>query len=176
MIPEKRLGQHFLSDPGILGKIVDALDPAPEDVVIEIGPGKGSLTAILAPRVRSVIAIEKDRRLADGLGTGGSGLGELRVVSGDALRLDWHALLPSPKPLAPSPSFKIVGNIPYSITSPLIEKALTPPLPDSIAPTACAGSRGSWRRSTGKVRAISRAAFRSFLANRRPRIEEDFET
>jgi len=132
VIPEKRLGQHFLSDPGILGKIVDALDPTPEDVVIEIGPGKGSLTAILAPRVRSVIAIEKDRRLAEGLGTGGSGLGELRVVSGDALRLDWHALLPSPKPLAPSPSFKIVGNIPYSITSPLIEKALTPPLPERI--------------------------------------------
>src|SRR2546430_14138468 len=132
VIPEKRLGQHFLSDPGILGKIVDALDPTPEDVVIEIGPGKGSLTAILAPRVRSVIAIEKDRRLADGLGTGGSGLGELRVVSGDALRLDWHALLPRPKPLGPSPSFKIVGNIPYSITSPLIEKALTPPLPERI--------------------------------------------
>src|SRR5207245_7841997 len=89
VIPEKRLGQHFLSDPGILGKIVDALDPTPEDVVIEIGPGKGSLTAFLAPRVRSVIAIEKDRRLAEGLGTGGSGPGELRVVSGHACGLDW---------------------------------------------------------------------------------------
>src|SRR5439155_26658634 len=79
-----------------------------------------------------VIALTTERRRAERLATGGSGLGELRVVSSDALRLGWHALIPSPKPLAPSPSFKIVGNIPYSITSPLIEKALTPPLPERI--------------------------------------------
>ena len=132
MIPDKRLAQHFLTDRNILQRIVDALDPAPDDVVVEIGAGKGSLTEQLLARGLRVIAIEKDRRLAVGLGARGSGLGELRIVAGDALRLDWHALLPSPNPRAPSPSLKIVGNIPYNITSPLIDKALTPPLPARI--------------------------------------------
>ena len=67
MIPDKRLGQHFLTDRNILQRIVDALDPAPGDVVLEIGAGTGTLTAVLAPRVRHVIAIEMDRRLAAGM-------------------------------------------------------------------------------------------------------------
>ena len=78
-----------------------------------------------------MVAIEKDRRLAEGVGRRGLGLGTLQAVTGDALRLDWHALLPRPHATSPSP-FKIVGNIPYYITSPLIDKALTPPLPDRI--------------------------------------------
>jgi len=127
-----RLGQHFLHDRNILGRIVDALEPTPSDMVLEIGPGRGTLTEVLLARGLRVIAIEKDRRLAEGLGPGASGLGGLCVVEGDALHLDWHALLPSPHALAPRPVLKIVGNIPYSITSPLIEKALTPPLPERI--------------------------------------------
>ena len=63
----RRLGQHFLSDPGILGRIVDALDPAPGETVLEIGPGKGSLTEVLLARGLKVIAIEKDRALAEQL-------------------------------------------------------------------------------------------------------------
>ncbi len=138
MIPpsRKRLGQHFLSDPNILRRIVDALDPMPTDVVLEIGPGKGSLTEHLLPRVRRVIAIEKDRRLAAALGALGAGRGDnLVVVAGDALRLDWHHLVAESQgpPLhARRLSFKVIGNIPYNITSPLIEKALTPPLPERI--------------------------------------------
>jgi 16S rRNA (adenine1518-N6/adenine1519-N6)-dimethyltransferase len=132
----RRLGQHFLSDRNILGRIVDALEPAPDDVVIEIGPGRGSLTEMLLARGVRVIAIEKDRRLAAELGEGGRGTGEgytLVVVQGDALDVDWHGLvLPVPLPPSPFPRFKVVGNIPYSITSPLIEKALTPPLPERI--------------------------------------------
>lgn len=62
-----RLGQHFLADRNILRKIVAALDPQADDVVIEIGPGEGSLTDILAPVVSRVIAIETDRRLAEDL-------------------------------------------------------------------------------------------------------------
>jgi len=130
----RRLGQHFLTDPNILRRIVDALDPAPGDVVLEIGVGKGSLTRVLAPRVRAVIGIEKDRRLAAELAGRGTGdEGRVVIVEGDALRLDWHALLlpPVPPPSSPVP-FKIVGNIPYAITSPLIAKALTPPLPQRI--------------------------------------------
>jgi len=78
--PDKRLGQHFLTDRTILQRIVDALDPAPDDVVVEIGAGKGSLTEQLLARGLRVIAIEKDRRLAEGLGcrVSGAGLMSLR--------------------------------------------------------------------------------------------------
>jgi 16S rRNA (adenine1518-N6/adenine1519-N6)-dimethyltransferase len=111
----RRLGQHFLNDPRILGRIVDALDPVPGETVLEIGPGRGSLTEVLLARGLNVVAIEKDRALAAALARA-----NLQVVEGDALRLEW--------PRVP----KIVGNIPYYITSPLIDKALTPPLPERV--------------------------------------------
>ncbi|HEX9704857.1 MAG TPA: 16S rRNA (adenine(1518)-N(6)/adenine(1519)-N(6))-dimethyltransferase RsmA [Gemmatimonadales bacterium] len=130
--PSKRLGQHFLTDRNILGRIADALDAAPGDDVLEIGAGEGTLTEQLLARGLRVVAIEKDRRLVEGLGARGSGFGNVRIVHGDALHLDWHSLLPSSEPRAPNPAFKIIGNIPYAITSPLIEKALTPPLPERI--------------------------------------------
>jgi len=133
-----RLGQHFLADPAILGRIADALEPAPGDVVIEIGPGRGSLTDVLLARGLTVIAIEKDRRLAHecGMRNAECGIDRLSVVEADALKVDWHSLLDA-RPDTPHsafriPHFKVVGNIPYSITSPLLEKALTPPLPERI--------------------------------------------
>ena len=132
------LSQHFLADPNILGRIVDALEPAPADVVIEIGAGQGSLTRALAPRVGLVIAVEKDRRLAAECGVRNAecGVENATIVQGDALKLSWHALLDAhrntPHSALRIPHFKVVGNIPYAITSPLIEKALTPPLPERI--------------------------------------------
>ena len=60
----RKLGQHFLIDPAILDRIVDALDPLPTDIVLEIGPGKGTLTRRLAGRVGLVVAVEKDEGLA----------------------------------------------------------------------------------------------------------------
>jgi len=136
--PARRLGQHFLTDANILRKIVDALDPAPTDVVLEIGAGKGSLTQQLLARGLRVIAVEKDRRLAADLAARNAerGTERLSVVEGDALRLDWHGLLEThlsvPHSAFRIPHFKIVGNIPYYITSPLIAKALTLPLPERI--------------------------------------------
>jgi 16S rRNA (adenine1518-N6/adenine1519-N6)-dimethyltransferase len=114
---KRGLGQHFLSDPGILRRIVDALDPAPDDVVLEIGPGRGSLTAVLLERGADLTAIERDQELIAALE---SRFPTARIVPGDALALDWsHFTLGRP--------FLLVGNIPYQITSPLLEKALTPP-------------------------------------------------
>ena len=107
------LGQHFLNDPKILGRIVDALDPVAGETVLEIGPGRGSLTRALRDRGLTVIAIEKDRRLAATL-TGAT------VIEGDALKVAWPRVA------------KVVGNIPYYITSPLLEKALTPPIPERV--------------------------------------------
>ncbi|MDP3909155.1 MAG: 16S rRNA (adenine(1518)-N(6)/adenine(1519)-N(6))-dimethyltransferase RsmA [Gemmatimonadales bacterium] len=127
-----RLGQHFLSDPGILGRIADALDPVPGETVIEIGPGKGTLTEILLARGLMVIAVEKDRALAEELRARYAVRGErenLTVIAGDALRLDWHRF---PAHRAPLTAHKIIGNIPYYITSPLLEKAMEPPLPARI--------------------------------------------
>ena len=135
MIPKKSLGQHFLSDPHILGKIVDALAPAAGETVIEIGPGRGDLTRLLALRGARVIGIEKDRRLIPGgAGSGKWEEGGVTIVEGDALEIDWHALIASTLPTSrfPLPGFSVIGNIPYNITSPLLEKALTPPLPSRI--------------------------------------------
>ena len=132
MRPNKRLGQHFLADVNILGRIADALDCAPGETIIEIGPGEGTLTRELLARGVQVIAIEKDRALAEQLRAWCVVRGaSIDVVDADALRVDWRSLLPRTTHDAPR-TFKVVGNIPYNITSPLLEKALTPPLPERI--------------------------------------------
>jgi 16S rRNA (adenine1518-N6/adenine1519-N6)-dimethyltransferase len=122
LIPKKRLGQHFLHDPGILRRIADALEITPGDTVLEIGPGPGGLTAELVKRTGRLIAIEKDRDLIPHLH---QRFPELQLAEGDALELDWHRLT-GPGPL------RIIGNIPYNITSPLLEQALLPPRPECI--------------------------------------------
>jgi 16S rRNA (adenine1518-N6/adenine1519-N6)-dimethyltransferase len=115
----QRLGQHFLFDPGILARIADATGAAASDTVLEIGPGKGTLTKHLAARAGRVVAVEKDRRLAAELRETFAG-SNVTIVEGDALEVEWPA------------AGIIAGNIPYQITSPLIERALTPPLPARI--------------------------------------------
>jgi 16S rRNA (adenine1518-N6/adenine1519-N6)-dimethyltransferase len=114
----RRLGQHFLSDPTILARIVDALEPISGETVLEIGPGRGTLTHELLARGLRVIAIEKDRGLAAAL----EGHDNLTVITGDALELNWHSY----------GADKVIGNIPYYITSPLIDKALAPPIPARV--------------------------------------------
>jgi 16S rRNA (adenine1518-N6/adenine1519-N6)-dimethyltransferase len=120
--PKKRLGQHFLHDPGILRRIADAVEIQPGDTVLEIGPGTGGLTAHLATRATRLLAIEKDRALLPALR---ERFPAITLVEGDALELDWHQLV------GPGP-FRIAGNIPYNITSPLLERALLPPRPICI--------------------------------------------
>ena len=120
-IPRRRFGQHFLSDPRLLARIADAVGATREDTVLEIGPGPGGLTAALLERAGRVVAIEKDRDLAARLR---QRLPALQLVEGDALEADWHAL--------GGPDALIAGNIPYNITSPLLDKALTPPRPRRV--------------------------------------------
>jgi 16S rRNA (adenine1518-N6/adenine1519-N6)-dimethyltransferase len=118
---KRRLGQHFLTDPRLLGRIADAVGAGREDTVLEIGPGPGGLTAELAARAGRVVAIEKDRDLVPALR---ERFPTATIVEGDALELDWHALV--------GERGLVAGNIPYNITSPLIDKALEPPPPRRI--------------------------------------------
>jgi 16S rRNA (adenine1518-N6/adenine1519-N6)-dimethyltransferase len=125
----KSLGQHFLHDPALLDRIAEASGAADGDVVLEIGPGPGGLTAALLKAGATVVAIEQDARMAAGLLRTHRG-DPFVLVQGDALEMDWSALV------APWTSqgarWRVVGNIPYYITSPLLDKALTPPLPASV--------------------------------------------
>ncbi len=110
MKPRKRFGQHFLHDPGVLKRIVDAIDPAPGDAVVEIGPGEGALTRPLLGRIDHLTVIEIDRDLAAGLANEFSSR-RLTVVIADALDFDFSAL--------PS-NLRIVGNLPYNISTPIL--------------------------------------------------------
>ena len=114
--PKKRLGQHFLVDENILGVIgrLAALDA--EDVVLEVGPGLGVLTLHLADRVAIVHAIEVDLSLEDPLKSVLEGRDNVRLLLGDALKLDLTSLQPQPT--------KLVANLPYNIATPLIVESL----------------------------------------------------
>lgn len=118
---KRSLGQHFLSDRRILERIADALGATPGDTVLEIGPGPGGLTEVLAAAAGKLVAIEKDAALVPGLR---ERIPAATVVEADALEVDWHAVA--------GPDFLVAGNIPYNITSPLIDKALAPPRPRRI--------------------------------------------
>lgn len=109
------LGQHFLRDVRLLEKIARTIDPRPEDVVIEIGPGKGALTRPLAALVARVIAVEKDRILAEALDADKPE--NVRVVEGDALEASFDGLIEGAEP-----PVKIIGNLPYAISGPFLAR------------------------------------------------------
>ena len=111
-MPKKRFGQHFLSDPNILGRIVDFSRVGPFDTVVEIGPGRGALTKAIAERVRRVVAVEIDRDLAEKLRT--SVPANVQIVEQDALGTDLAAVSPEP--------YHLLGNLPYNIATPLFER------------------------------------------------------
>jgi 16S rRNA (adenine1518-N6/adenine1519-N6)-dimethyltransferase len=121
----RRFGQHFLPHRAILERIAAALDPAPGALVLEIGPGQGSLTEVLARLGARVTAIEKDRDLAALVA---ARLPAVQVVTGDALELDWRSAAGA----QPGDPLLVAGNIPFNITSPLLAKALEPPRPERI--------------------------------------------
>ena len=110
--PRKDLGQHFLVDQNILGVIGRLAELDPTDVVLEIGPGLGVLTHYLAERVALVHAVEIDRSLEPHLPR----LPNVRVVFGDALRVDLRRLNPPP--------VKLVSNLPYNVATPIVVESL----------------------------------------------------
>lgn len=111
-MPRKRLGQHFLTDPGILRRIVEFAGPGPEDTILEIGPGHGNLTRLLAERVRRVVAIELDADLVGPLRE--SVPANVEVVHGDALAADYSTIA--------GKRYGIVANLPYNVATPLLER------------------------------------------------------
>jgi len=117
----KKFGQHFLSDKTILTAIVDALGPTADDTVVEIGPGRGALTEILAARSGKVVAVEIDRALATNLRDSYRDRHNVEIVDGDFLETDISALA--------TPGYLLIGNVPYNITTPIIFKAIEPPIP-----------------------------------------------
>ncbi len=114
MKAKKHLGQNFLFDPTILKKIVAAAKISKEDTVVEIGPGPGRLTKILAENAKKVIAIELDRELYKKLKSDTAKCENVELVHGNALKYPYEELS----------KFKVVANIPYYITTPIIFKLI----------------------------------------------------
>lgn len=117
----KSLGQHFLHDKKVLTRIADAVAATKADTVVEIGPGRGALTDLLADRAGHVIAIEYDRALAALLRERYVGKPHVRILEADALTVRFAD--------AAGDDFLLVGNVPYYITTPLIFHALGAPRP-----------------------------------------------
>ncbi len=121
----KSLGQNFLVDAGIIQKIVDTVEPAPMDVVIEIGPGLGTLTRQIARRVRMLLAVEIDPRLLPILADTLSGYNHIEIIQGDALEIDFDHLVAAKTASEfgqEGKPYKLVANLPYYITSPLLTR------------------------------------------------------
>lgn len=107
----KSLGQHFLHQRSVIDAIVTGFAPRADDVVLEIGPGRGALTEALAPRVAALHVVEVDRMLAARLSERSAEIPNLTVHLADVLRFDVCAL---------GPRVRVVGNLPYNISTPVL--------------------------------------------------------
>ncbi|PAT42369.1 16S rRNA (adenine(1518)-N(6)/adenine(1519)-N(6))-dimethyltransferase RsmA [Vandammella animalimorsus] len=115
-IPRKRFGQHFLIDDAVIARIVSAIDPQPQQAVVEIGPGMAALTAPLLERLPRLTVIELDRDLVVRLRLNP----RLHVVASDVLQVNFTALAQQlGQPQQPA-RLRVVGNLPYNISSPLL--------------------------------------------------------
>ena len=133
---KKALGQNFISDPGIIEAIVDACGAGPSDTVVEIGPGKGALTCMLAERAGRVIAVELDSSVIPLLKGNLAGAENVEVVNEDILKFDWSRAVQKGPVLAATENqcaqdkkagkpcssgvLRIIGNLPYYITTPIL--------------------------------------------------------
>ena len=115
--PSKGLGQNFLVDQNVLNKIVAVSNIQPDDIIIEVGPGLGTLTKELAQKAKQVFAVEKDETMIEVLKETLADFKNVQVINGDILKLDLS-------PYILKGEYKVVANIPYYLTSPLIRKFL----------------------------------------------------
>jgi len=117
--PRKWLGQHFLTDPRILGRIADVLGITKNDTVVEIGPGRGALTEQLISRAKRVVAIEIDRDLAKLLREKHADDDRVTIIESDVLDVNLGEAAGGP--------YLVAGNVPYNITTPILFHALEYP-------------------------------------------------
>ncbi len=120
----KRLGQHFLTDRRALERIVEAVSPMPGETVVEIGPGRGALTDLLAARAERLVAVEIDPLLIPVLRDRYAQAPHVTIVEGDVLETSLPALVHG--------AWALVGNVPYYITTPIIFQALQAPRPSRM--------------------------------------------
>ncbi len=128
--PRKRLGQHFLRDPHHLARIADAADLGPGDVVLEIGPGTGTLTEVLLRRGATVVAVELDERLVSLLREKFAGVDRFHLIPGDILDIAPDAVVEHA--LGIQGPYKVVANLPYYITSAIMRHLLEAKHPPTL--------------------------------------------
>ncbi len=109
----KRFGQNFLHDPSVIQRIIQVVNPQPGEKLVEIGPGQGAITLPLLRACQQLQVVELDRDLIAPLALQADGIGELIIHQSDALRFDFSAL-------ASDRELRIVGNLPYNISTPLL--------------------------------------------------------
>lgn len=112
-VHKKQFGQHFLHDPGIIRRIVQAVAPRPGERLVEIGPGEGAITLPLLREHGRITVIELDRDLIPRIQASAAPIGELEVVNADVLTVDFSQL-------AQGQPLRLVGNLPYNISSPIL--------------------------------------------------------
>ena len=117
-IPSKRFGQHFLRDKRTIQRIIDALDPQPDETIIEIGPGAGALTTQLIERAGRVVAVEFDKKLAPLLTEQFATFRNFKLVMADALTTDFCA------EIAPAHEARLVANLPYNISTAILQRLI----------------------------------------------------
>jgi 16S rRNA (adenine1518-N6/adenine1519-N6)-dimethyltransferase len=111
--PKKQLGQHFLTDRNVIAQILLAVDPRPGERLVEIGPGQGAITLPLLKQHHALTVIEFDRDLITPLAIAAEGLGDLTIVHKDVLLVDFGKL-------AGDERIRLVGNLPYNISTPIL--------------------------------------------------------
>ena len=143
----KSLAQHFLVDQGALQRVVAAADVQPTDVVVEVGPGTGLLTRLLAQRAARVIAVEMDEGLIARLMASLDGLTNLSIIHGDAREWD---------PATVGEPYKVVANLPYYAATPIVRRFLECSLPPTVmAFTVQREVAQSMAAVPGKMRTLS---------------------
>ncbi len=109
----KKLGQHFLTDGAMIARIVDAINPQPDECLLEIGPGLGAITLPVLERARHLTAIELDRRVIPLLEKKAQASGQLNIIEQDVLAVEYTELLGNH-------SWRVFGNLPYNISTPIL--------------------------------------------------------